>query len=70
MNFIMSFSIYVKKAIVEFPLWFSGKQTQLASMTMQVGSLALLSGLRIQCCRELWCRLKMRLGSGVAVALV
>ena len=33
------------------------------------GSLASLNGLRIRCCRELWCRLQMRLGSGIAVAL-
>ena len=31
--------------------------------------LALLGGLRIRCCRKLWCRLKARLGSGVAVAV-
>ena len=31
--------------------------------------LALLSGLRIQRCRELWCRSQMRLGSPIAVAL-
>ena len=53
---------------------------------MQVGSLASLSGLKdpmlpgdaakvsdaaqIQHCCELWCRLQMRLGSHVAVALV
>ena len=37
---------------------------------MQVQSLALLSGLRIQHCCELWCRLKMQLGSCVAVAVV
>ena len=30
---------------------------------------AWLSGLRIQCCCELQCRLQMRLGSGVAVAV-
>ena len=35
----------------------------------QVRSLALLRGLRIQCCRELWCRLQTRLGSCAAVAL-
>ena len=35
---------------------------------MQVQSLALLSGLRIWRCRELWCRSQMRLGSGVAVS--
>ena len=31
---------------------------------------ALLSGLRIWCHRKLWCRLKTRLGSGVALAVV
>ena len=35
---------------------------------MQVRSLTSISGLRIWGCRELWCRLQMRLGSGVAVA--
>ena len=29
-----------------------------------------LRGLRIRHCRELWCRLQMRLRSGVAVAVV
>ena len=38
-------------------------------MRLQVQSLVLLSGLRIQHCRELWCRLQMWLGSRVAVAL-
>ena len=33
-------------------------------------SLASLSGLRIWCCCELWCRLQTLLGSGVAVAVV
>ena len=32
--------------------------------------LGLLSGLRIQCCRELWGRSQVQLSSGVAVALV
>ena len=32
------------------------------------GLLASLSGLRIQSCHELWWRLQMLLGSGVAVA--
>ena len=36
----------------------------------QFRSLALLSGLRIQRCYELWCRSQMRLGSGIAVAVV
>ena len=35
-----------------------------------VPSLASLSDLRIQRCRELWCRQQTRLGSPVAVALV
>ena len=38
------------------------------SMRMQVRSLALLSQLTIQCCSELWYRLQMQPGSGVAVA--
>ena len=33
-------------------------------------SLALLSGLEIQCCHELWCWLHLWLGFGVAVAVV
>ena len=40
-----------KCLLLEFPLWLSELQTQLVSMRMQVWSLALLSGLRIQCCR-------------------
>ena len=39
-------------------------------MRMQVQSLAPLSGLRIQCCRELWSGSQKRLGSHVAVAVV
>ena len=38
-------------------------------MRLQIRSLALLSGLRIWLCRELWCRLQMWLGSRIAVAL-
>ena len=37
-------------------------------MRTQVQSLASLSGLRIQCCPELWHRLQTQLGPGVAVA--
>ena len=39
----------------------------LGTMRLRVQSLALLSGLRIRCCRELRCRSQMRLGSGVAI---
>ena len=37
---------------------------------MQVQSLASLGGLRIQCCRELWCRSQTWLSSGVAMVVV
>ena len=45
------------------------KRIRLGTMRLQVRSLALLSGLRIQCCCELWCRSQIRLGSGIAVAV-
>ena len=35
----------------------------------QVRSLALLNGLRIQRCCEMWCRSQRKLRSGIAVAL-
>ena len=45
--------------------------TNLTSIHMDTGSIpALLSGLRIHCCYELWCRLQTRLRSCVAVAMV
>ena len=53
----------------EFLSWLGGLGTQLVSMRMEVRSLASLSGLRIRCCRELWCRSKTQLGSGLAVAV-
>ena len=46
------------------------KRICLTSMRMQVQSLALLSGLRMWCCCELWCRSQTLLGFGVAVAVV
>ena len=45
------------------------KQNQLGTMRLRFLSLALLSGLRIQRCCELWCRSQMQLGSGVAMAV-
>ena len=39
-------------------------------MTMWVRSLALLSGLRIQYCCDLWYRSQLRLGPCIAVAVV
>ena len=49
----------------EFPSWLSSWRILLASMRMWVHSLALLTGLRIRCCQELWCRSQTRLGSRV-----
>ena len=45
------------------PIW-------LAFMRTQVWCLALLGGLRIQRCQELWCRSQKRLGSLVAMTVV
>ena len=42
----------------EFLLWLSGSQTRLVPTRMWVQSLALLHGLRVRCCRELWCRFR------------
>ena len=44
------------------------KSMCLGSMRMQVGSLALLIGLRIRHCHELCYRSQTRLGSGIAMA--
>ena len=46
------------------------KRILLGTMRLQVRSLALLRGLRIWRCLELWCRSQTRLGFRVAVAVV
>ena len=46
------------------------KQSKVGTMRLRVWSLVSLSGLRIWHCCELWCKLQMRLRSGVAVAVV
>ena len=46
------------------------RENRLESMRMQVRSLPLLSGLRIWCCHELWCRSQTQLASHVAVVVV
>ena len=51
------------------PIVVQQKQIWLLSMSVQVWSLATLSGLAIRCCHELWCRLQTQLGSWVAVAM-
>ena len=45
----------------DFPSWLSGNKSDLVSMRMHVQSLASFSGLRIQHCRELCCRLQCSL---------
>ena len=40
------------------------------TIRLQVRFLASLSGLRIRCCHELWCRWQMWFRSGIAVAVV
>ena len=52
------------------PIMAQQKRIQLETMRLWVRPLALLSGLRIQCCHELWCRLQTRFRSGIAVAAV
>ena len=51
------------------PIVVQQKWIQLVSTKMWVRSLTSLSGLRIWCCCELWCRLQTQFRSGVAVAV-
>ena len=51
----------------EFLSWLSGNESD--QPPTQVQPLALLSGLRIRSCHELWCRLKTWLGSCIALAV-
>ena len=46
------------------------QQIRRGTMSLQVRSLASLSGLRIWCGCELWCRSQMQLGSDIAVAVM
>ena len=54
----------------EFLLWLSRLQAQLVSVRMWVRFLASPSGLRIQRCHKLWCRLQIWLRSSVTLAVV
>ena len=51
------------------PIMAQWKRIQLETIRLLVQSLALLSGLRIWDCHELWCRSQVRLRSGIAVAV-
>ena len=46
------------------------QRIQIRTMKLWVRAFALLNGLRIWHCCELWCRLQTRLGSCVAEAVV
>ena len=61
---------HILKFLLGVPVVAQGKQIWPVSMRMQVQSLALLGGVRIRRCHELWCRSWMWLGSGVAVAIM
>ena len=57
------------KSKLRVPIVAQQKRIRLGTMRLQVQSLASLSRLRIWCCHELWCRLQMWLGSGIAVVV-
>ena len=61
--------LFKRIELAEITLVAQRKQIQLGTMRFRVQSLAWLSGLRIQCCHELWCRSQTGLGSGIAVAV-
>ena len=58
---------YIRK--IGVPVVAQWKRIQLGTMGSCVRSLALISGLRIQHCHELWCRSQMQLKSDVAMAV-
>ena len=60
--------LQLRKEVGGVPIMAQQKRVHLGTVRVQVRSLALHSELRTQCCHELWWRLKMWLGSGVAVA--
>ena len=66
--------LWIQNYILKDNCWSSHRGTVEINLTRnrEVGGsiLALLSGLRIQCCRKLWCRSQTWLGSRIAVALV
>ena len=62
---LISFFFFFLILFLEFPLWPSGNK----SMRTQVLSPASLSGLRILCCQELWCRSQTLLRSRIAVVV-
>ena len=70
MNLLNATELYLKMVKMGVPVVAQPKQICLGTMRLWVHSLVFLSGLRIWLCRELWCRLQMRLGSCAAVVVV
>ena len=66
----MASSKIIKIEVTGVPVVVQQKLIRLGTMRLRVQYLASPSELRIQHCRELWCKSQMWLGSGVAVALV
>ena len=58
------------KSQVGIPIVAQGLRTQLVCMGMWIQSLTILSGLKIQHCTKLRCRLQKKLRSSVAMAVV
>ena len=67
LNFQLNLRIQFKIVKLGVPVMTQWKRVQLG--TMRLCSLASLSGLTIWHCHELWCRLQIWLGPGIAVAL-
>ena len=61
--------IFKKRSLQGVPIMVQQKQIRLGTMRLWIQSLALLGGLRIWRCHELWYRTQMQLGSGIAVSL-
>ena len=57
----------LKKKEMGVPVVVQQKRIQLGTIRVQVRSLASLSGLRIHCRHELWCKSRTWLGSGCFV---
>ena len=66
---ILKIKIFLKNNKIGVPVMMQWKRIRLGTMKLWVRSLASLSGLRIPHCCDLWCRLQLWLGSGMAVAV-
>ena len=67
--FVKDLSEVVQKCLPSWNSLCGAVETNLTMNHEVAGWIPGPSGLRIRRCRELWCRLQMQLGSGVAVAV-